>query len=366
MNKRFFIALCALFSFVFYANAVKVVFRLDDPTIQFDSVHSRVLKLFIEKEVPLSIALIPCTKAENLYELNDSIYWELLNAFNIEIALHGLTHEDINGRGEFGGISSEETNRRFQKGKRIVEQSFGKTINTFIPPFNATNASFPENMMKNSLLILSADMFQHVPCEGNIQYYPETLGHLMKQKSIWNAAKESLITCKEKHAICVIMFHAYDLPDSSAWQQLENLLDLCKNEDEIELYTFCSLYLSGERSSWLRYRANQLTSGLSKLLLMKGVLHPTWLCLLVHTINALIYMLISIIGLIFLLARTSSTKSRRSISVFLLIICVIMFYSAWFHLLSPLKLLLIAFLFSIIPLLFLIKNRKFSINTPYS
>ena len=153
MNKRCFIALCALFSFVFYANAVKAVFRLDDPTIQFDSVHSRVLKLFVEKEVPLSIALIPCTKAENLYELNDSIYWELLNAFNIEIALHGLTHEDINGRGEFGGISSEETNRRFQKGKRIVEQSFGKTINTFIPPFNATNASFPKNMMKQYFVI---------------------------------------------------------------------------------------------------------------------------------------------------------------------------------------------------------------------
>ena len=364
MNKKHFLALCALFSFVFHANAVKVVFRLDDPmvrydsTARYDSVHQRVLQLFIDKGVPLSIATIPCSKDEFPYEINDSSYWKLLNAPSIEIALHGLTHENINNQGEFGGLSPEETNRRFNKGKQILSRHFDKPINTFIPPFNATNVSFPENLESNGFQILSADIYRYAPRKGNIQYYPETLGHLMKQKGIWNAAKESILDCKGKNAICIVMFHAYDLPDSTAWQQLENLIDLCCNNNNIELYTFSSLYNSGEHSNWLRYRANQLSGGLSKYLLSKGVLHPTWLCLSVHIANALVYMLIALIGIIILLMRTRSTVTRSILSVSLIVVGVIIFSAAWFHLLSPLKLLLLALLINTLPFLWLIKQIK--------
>lgn len=357
MSKKHFLALCAVFSFVLSANAVKVVFRLDDPTIQYDSVHNRVLQLFMDKGVPLSIATIPCSRGEIPYEINDSSYWELLNAPTFEIALHGLTHEDINKQGEFGGLSSDETNRRFKKGLLILSQHFDKPINTFIPPYNAPNASFPENMGSNGLHILSADMFQNVPCKGSIQYYPETLGHLMKQKGIWNAAKESILKCNGKSAICVVMFHAYDLPDSTAWLQLENLLDLCNNNKKVELYTFRSLYDSGEYSNWLRYRANQLSSGLSKYLLHKGVLHPTWLCLSIHIANALVYMLIALIGIIILLVRTHSTFYRRILYISLIVVGAIIFSVAWFHLLSPLKLLLLAVLINIIPLICLVIHK---------
>ena len=359
MSKKHFLALCALFSFVLHANAVKVVFRLDDPTVQYDSVHNRVLQLFIDKGVPLSIATIPCSKDETPYDVNDSSYWNLLNAPTIEIALHGLTHEDINKQGEFGGLSPEETNRRFRKGMHILHRHFDKPINTFIPPFNATNVSFPEKLESNGFQILSADMFQNVPREGNVQYYPETLGHLMKQKGIWDAAKESILKCKGKNAICIVMFHAYDLPDSIAWQQLENLLDLCSNNKNIELYTFSSLYNSGEHSDWLRYRANQLSGGLSKYLLTQGVLHPTWLCLSVHIANALVYMLIALIGIIILLVRTRSSFPRRILSISLIVIGVVIFSVAWFHLLSPLKLLLLAFLINIIPIICLAIHKWF-------
>ena len=75
-----------------YAHAVKVVFRLDDPTVQYDSVHNRILQLFAEKDVPLSVAVIPCDSNENAYEPNDSAYLALLNAPNIEVCLHGFTH----------------------------------------------------------------------------------------------------------------------------------------------------------------------------------------------------------------------------------------------------------------------------------
>ena len=362
MIRKFLIALCALLAFVSSANAVKVVFRLDDPSAQYDSIHCQVLKLFIEKEVPLSIAMVPCMKNESAYEVTDSTYWTYLCAPNIEIALHGLTHENINGQGEFGALSPDETNRRFQKGKEILKKHFDKPINTFIPPFNATNSSFPQNLEANGLSIISADIFQTIPCKGDIQYYPETLGHLMKEKGIWNAARESIDNCKLHSAVCVIMFHAYDLPDSTAWAQLESLLDYCKQNNKIELYTFSSLYASRESSNWLRYRTNQLSSGLSKLVLPKGVLLPTWLCLFVHIANALFYMLLAVIGGLIVLFCSHSKTEKRYLNAITIFVGVIVFCFAWFHLFSPMKLLLIACLVNTLPPIYAFIRSKIEKN----
>ena len=350
--------LCALVLFVFSANAVKVVFRLDDPSVSCDSVHMRVLQLFQDKGVPLSVAVIPCAKGEIPYMVTDSNYWALLNSQTVEIALHGLTHEDIHSQGEFGSLSAEETNRRFKKGIEILNKHFHKPISTFIPPFNATNSSFPENLAKNGFTIISADLFQEVPCKSDIQYYPETLGHLMEQRGIWRAAKESICQCSECHAICVIMFHAYDLPDSGAWLQLENLLDYCANNDQIELHTFSSLRESGESSSWLRYSANQLSSGLSNLVLKQGVLHATWFCLLVHTANALIYIIFAVLGLLIIIFRSHTKAEKTSFIVAAIVIGLVVFSFAWFHWLSPLKLLLLSVSINLLPIVYTIIRPK--------
>ena len=143
-------------------------------------------------------------------------------------------------------------------------------------------------MKDNELFILSADMYSYIYCDG-IQYYPETLGHLMAKKGIWQAAEDAIFGCKEKDAICVVMFHAYDLPDEASWQRLSHLLGACKADKNIHLHTFRSLYESGNHSSKYRYKANQLKSLLQKHALHPGVLHTTWLCWLVHIANALMY-----------------------------------------------------------------------------
>lgn len=358
MIKKSIVTLCALFVFGLYANAVKVVFRLDDPTVQYDSTHFRVLQLFNQKKVPLSIAMVPCTIDESPYKVTDSIYWAYLCAPDVEITLHGLTHEDINGKGEFGGLSYEETNRRFQKGKEILEKYFQKPIITFIPPFNATNSSFSENLENNHLHILSADLFQEIPCKSNIQYFPETLGHLMKQKGIWNAAKQSISSCNGRHTVCVIMFHAYDLADSTAWIQLEDLLDYCISNEKVELYTFSSLQECGETSNWLRYRANQLSSGLGKIVLTSGVLHPTWICLAIHATNALLYAIISVLGLFVMLVRSRSQKEKKYLLLSVIFVGALVVCLAWFHYLSPLKLLLLAVLVNVLPFAYLCMHLK--------
>ncbi len=287
---RKLLIICLIFVAV-QAHAIHVVFRLDDPSLQYDSVSMRAVKLFNHKQVPLSIAIVACDELEQPIlpiTHDDSLYLlELLND-NIELTLHGYNHQDIERHGEFGGISYIEAHRRIQIAKDVIKKSTSKDIVTFIPPFNAFNDSTLVAMMDNGLHILSADMYGPAT-NPNIQYYHETLGHLMAQKGMWQAAEDAIFGCKQKDAICVVMFHHYDLPDEASWQRLEKLLDACKVNENVQCHTYQSLLASGVESSAIRYRANQLRSGLQKYCLREGVLHTTWLCWLVHVLNALTY-----------------------------------------------------------------------------
>lgn len=298
MGRRLLIFISLFFAL--HVHAINVVFRLDDPTLQADSVSLRAVKLFNKKQVPLSIAIVSFDEQEQpILPLiaADSLYLSELRGGNIELTLHGLTHEDINGKGEFGGLNYSEAQRRIRMGMDVLKSAVSQDIVTFIPPFNAFNDSTLVAMKDNGLFILSADMHSNIYRDG-IQYYPETLGHLMKQKGIWHATEDAIFGCNQKDAICVVMFHAYDLPDEASWQRLEKLLDACKVDKNIELHTFRSLYDSGNLSTQYRYRANQLHSLLQKHLLHPGVLHTTWLCWLVHISNALMYALLPLLALL--------------------------------------------------------------------
>ena len=281
-------------------HAIHVVFRLDDPRPVCDSVSMRVVLLFNAKDVPLTIAMVPCDSCEKYNHSpisTTSQYIAAIQQDNIELALHGLTHQNINAAGEFGGLDSTEAVRRIAKGKQALQAIFDKEISTFIPPFNAWNEHTQTAMRMHGMNVISADMFTPIYADS-VHYFPETLGHLMAQKGMWRAAKETIMGCEEKDAVCVVMFHAYDLPDEQSWEQLESLLDACKANEDVQCHTYQSLLESGVESSATRYRANQLRSGLQKYCLHEGVLHTTWLCWLVHLLNALLYALLPLLLLV--------------------------------------------------------------------
>ena len=278
-------------------HAIHVVFRLDDPTPVYDSVSMRVVQLFNAKQVPLTIAMVPCDSCENAITppiSTSSQYFAEIQRDNIELALHGLTHQNINEAGEFGGLDSTEALRRITKGKQALQAIFDKEISTFIPPFNAWNVHTLTAMRMHGMNVISADMFTPIYADS-VHYFPETLGHLMAQKGIWRAAEDAIFGCRAEDAICVVMFHAYDLPDEASWARLANILDACQADSSIQLHIFSSLYESGESATHHRYKANQLHSLLQKHLLCPGVLHTTWLCWLVHMLNALMYALLPLV-----------------------------------------------------------------------
>lgn len=332
-----------------HANAINVVFRLDDPTLQSDSVSMRAVKLFNEKQVPLSIAMVACDKQEQpiLPTTADSLYISELQDSNIELTLHGFNHQDINQQGEFGGLSYSEAQRRIQLAKEVLKNDALQDIITFIPPFNAFNDSTLVAMKDNGQFILSADMHSNIYRDG-IQYYPETLGHLMQQKGMWQAAEDAIFGCKQKDAICVVMFHAYDLPDEASWQRLEKLLDACKADKNVELHTFRSLYESGNLSSQYRYAANQMHSLLQKHLLHPGVLHTTWLCWLVHISNALMYALLPLLALLlgWCIHKRKKLTLTKPVLVVGVLFAVVFFILPLMQIGGPMKVLMLDVLLS--------------------
>lgn len=326
------IFLLILFLNVLHIFAVKVVFRLDDPTISADSVTMRVLHLFNEKEVPLTIAMIPCDSAEQPYIVTDSTYLKELQKPNIEIALHGYNHANINQHGEFGSLDFAETNRRIKLGKEILEAQLDKELVTFIPPFNTINRHVPQAMLQNGLYILSSDMYDY-SYEYGIQYFPETLDKSIGRKGFVSAAVGAIDNAWDDE-VCVLMFHKYDFQDEIAWQRLSNVVDSCIADPNVEFYTFRSLAESGEFSDCHRYRANQLRNGLQKYFLHDGVLHHTWLCLFVHILNALLYAMIPLFLLI-------GWYRKRKLLYLVAAVCGSVLFGALalLYMLGPLKLL---------------------------
>ena len=333
--------LCCLLSVPITSKAVHVIFRMDDPTVIADSITMRVLRLFNEKQCPLTVAMIPCDSAEQPYRVTDSLYVKYLQASNVEIALHGLNHKNIHQLGEFGGIDSIETNRRINRGKTILESQIGKEIVTFIPPFNIINLYVPQVMLNNGLYILSSNM-HYYSYDKRIQYLPETLDISISNKGFILAAIDA-IKGATKDDICVLMFHDYDLKDESVWQNMSNLIDSCMTNPDIELHTFQSLYKHGIRSNCFRYCANQLQSGLQKYALHKGVLHNTWLCWLVHILNAILY---AMIPLVLLIGWCRKRKLNYLLSA--LFGSVTFATLALLQILGPIKLLVLDFVFLMI------------------
>lgn len=340
MVRKHLVFFAALWLYCLPVLPVNVVFRYDDLTLNPNETDKKVVELFCELNVPLSIAVIPCDSNEKPIPVTDSTLLARLQSSHFEVALHGLTHQDLQHHGEFGALDETETCRRIHKGKQILESATGKTIHTFIPPFNAVNAYLPQALEQDSILILSADMFNRV--RGDIQYYPETLGHLMKQRGIWNAAQTTISQCRETDAICMIMFHAYDLRTENDWQQLRDLLAYCQSSPDVRLFTFSSLYDSGNVSDYTRYRANQLESGLQKQFLQHGVLHSTWLCVLIHLLNALLYALLAIPFGVICYRKLPDTRLRKIAIVCFMIIGIGSFVLAWLHAIGPMKLLAVS------------------------
>lgn len=340
-----------ILSFTTQAQALNVVFRYDDPTLRPDSITQEMLIFFKEKNIPITIALIPCDANEEYIAPTDSNWLHLLQGDNVEIALHGLTHQVINNAGEFGNLNLDENYRRIYKGKQYVEKYF-KPVETYIPPFNAYNSETLKVLDSLNFRTISSDLFlSHSLSSTKINYFPETLGLLMDKMGMFEAAQYAITNNEKLNSTCVIMFHHYDIDTTEKFNKMKQVVEYCANSPQIKTFYFRDL---NQNSSSYRYILNCEYNFLYKQLNLWGCLHETSFLLMIKFLNILIHLLIAIIPILFF-------KSPYKYILLLLEVFAIGTI-VYFNVLSPMKGLLVVCCVSIINLiatiLYRIRNRR--------
>lgn len=305
-----------------------------------------MLIFFKEKNIPITIALIPCNANEEYIIPTDSCWLQLLQEDNVEIALHGLTHQVINNAGEFGNLSLDENYRRIYKGKQYIEKYF-ESVETFIPPFNAYSSETLKVLDSLNFKTISADLFLSHSLESTkINYFPETLVRLMDKMGMFEAAQYAISNNENLNATCVIMFHHYDINTPEKFNKMKQVVEYCANNQDIKTYKFRDLT---QNASSYRYKLNCEYNFLYKQLKLWGCLHETSFLLFVKFLNILIYLLIAITPLFFL-------KSRYKY-IFLLLEILAIGTIVYFNVLSPMKGLLIVCCVCVINLIATIFHR---------
>lgn len=135
-----------------------VIFRLDDVQDHFANAGTdAVMKLFMQKKVPLTAAIIasgigkdPQVVATTSQGIKSGI---------IEPALHGFKHVD------YTTLNANNQSVSITKGNDVIKQLFGVHPFVFVPPFNTFNPSTIAAMRAHDMNILSSTLgtesFEH-------------------------------------------------------------------------------------------------------------------------------------------------------------------------------------------------------------
>jgi peptidoglycan/xylan/chitin deacetylase (PgdA/CDA1 family) len=329
-----------------FANKISIVFRYDDFTFRKDSLDEGVVRVFQKHHIPLVLGVIPCDSKERMIlDPNYSFLPILKKAVSnqsIEIAQHGLNHCKVS-TGEFGNVAIEEQYRRIIKGKAILDSIFKTKIITFIPPYNAYD--------NNTLAVMGKIGFKGISsalCIGQdwsnpqISYFPETI----EDFETLNAVLEHN---KSRNGVVVVMFHHYTFKKNFTLSQLDSLLTTITKLGYLKCVTFEQLYKEKEISDKNRMMTNAESNLLSKYLHLNGVIQTTGFAVFIRTLNVLLSLCLSaflffLVGFLVFNKRVISTNKKYSVVTALLIIVGL---SVWFHLLAPLKLLIVLAIISI-------------------
>ncbi len=356
MKKNIILIYFIFICFSISAQNIQLVFRYDDFILKTDVLNEKVIRLFQKHQIPLVLGIIPCDEKEKIaLQTNYAFLPELKEAVangSIEIAQHGLTHLKL-GNGEFGNVKKEEQYRRIKKGKEILDSIFKIKIVTFIPPFNA----YDENTL-NVLSRLGIKGISSALCIGqpssnpSISYYPETIENF-GQLSLF------LEHNKNRSGIVVVMFHHYTFNNRYSLSNLDSLLTSLKTKNELEFVTFNDLYSKKIISGRKRMKVNMESNLLSKQLHVSGMIQTTSFSNSIRILNILLYMLCCVV--VYLLSAMlffRNTVNWVKICWYIIALLLVVGCAVYFHLLSPLKLLLLLCALSALAPFLLNTNNK--------
>lgn len=361
MKNQFYIILCLfLFCSSLEAQSIKLVFRYDDFMLKSDSLNEGVVRIFQNHQIPLVLGVIPCDSKEHMVLQKNYSFLSTLKKgvqnHSIEIALHGLNHLKL-ANGEFGNLKREEQFKRMHKGKFLLDSIFRTNVLTFIPPWNAyddNTLAVMENLAMKS--ISSALCIGQSFSNSNISYFPETVEDFSKLISI-------LDHNKNREGVVVVMFHNYTFKRGYSLAKLDSLLTTINQQKYLKCVSFQQLYDGNEISNGKRMNVNMESNLLSKYLNLYGVIQATSFVVIIRILNVLLYMALCLIVYVlsFLLAFKVKNISKLRHFIISAILLLFVGLSVWFHLFSPVKMILICAVLSFLwPILLKIKIKNIS------
>ena len=186
----------------------------------------------------------------------------------IEIALHGLNHNDNSGQrtpSEFAGLPVNRQMRMLADGKRSLENALGSPIHVFVPPFNTYDRDTLRALARTGFELLSAGADGPVMAGAGLAYLPAGPHPDKVDSAIQQTANNQY-----QHAVLVISAHAFDFSDSRqimpAFRKERHQMNMdaffselyrLKSEGIVEFTTVEALLKAGEDLSAARLQANQ-------------------------------------------------------------------------------------------------------------
>ena len=250
------------------APPITVVFRYDDYAGDTaDNVETRIMSIFEERGLQLTVAVIPKVwyiplspeKAERLVRAID--------AGAVDMAQHGFTHDLVNkivGRGynygsEFGGIVEGEQRHRILEGKAFLEQRTGKSVTTFVPPYNGYDLTTVRVLERCGFQCLSASTGSDVTDNTSLKFVPATCELRDFEKALRHAQKYA----SEGPILLAVLTHTYDYKERSPEKarfkldDLARLVDWARAQKDVRVMSVGQVCASGEDVGVARFRANQ-------------------------------------------------------------------------------------------------------------
>ena len=342
MRNIFTIILCLLSLSCTYAGQINIVFRYDDVRLQNDSINEKIVRIFLQHHIPLVLGVIPYDANEHpVIDPKSSFLASLKEAVKkgeVEIALHGLNHQQITPYGEFKGLSYEEQNRRIQKGKHFLDSVFNYKVATYIPPWNAHDNNTVKALNKNGITIVSSSIYD---VWAETAYYPMTTSDFREIEGL-------VLNNQLFGGMGVVMMHSYDFTGRKSFEEFDKTLTLLQNNLSVHFYTFREMKRQGIFINTVQSDDFMRQNLLSKMIHQKGIFISKRDILTIKSINAFLYLLL--FYLVYLISQYFILKKHRINSIQIVTLTVaglLVFFATWFYWLGPLKLALCTILFAL-------------------
>ena len=206
-----------------------VILRLDDvQATNWNMVSIQMMEDAIARDMPIVAGTIP----DKIHEDFRMVSYLKKQSCNIEIAIHGYTH-NTNGNvspaltGEFSHLNATEARERLTAGKKELSDLSDTPLVTFIPPQNEISTEASSVLFEFGITYLSD--------KGTSMYDYDA--------STWDGstAKDAISDCNEVFAngenLCVIMLHPQDFStadmkiDYDRYTEYTKLLNTLENID---------------------------------------------------------------------------------------------------------------------------------------